>query len=93
MYTTKIVNVETKYANNEHFIEVVVEIYRGEGEESVHFDTRKFGYPLDTTREEILADHEKLCATLTSDEKVGRESEELDKQLTAVEDLKKELLS
>lgn len=91
MYTTKIINVDTAYsqADNSYFIDVVVEVYKGE--ELV--ETRKFGYPLGTEKETILTDLEKLCATLASDEEVAVKSAELEEQLASAENLKKELLT
>lgn len=91
MYTFKITNVETAYsqADNSHFIDVQVEIYKGEE----LADTRRFGFPLGTTKDEILEHMEKLCVTLASDEEIGVKSLELEKQLADAESLKTELLS
>ena len=90
MYTTKIINVETAYSNadSNYFIDVELEVYK-DGE---LVGTRRFGYPMGTTKDEILTELEKLCVTLASDEENSARSAELDKQLTAAESLKKELM-
>lgn len=102
MYTTKITNVETVFyqASNSYFVDVEVEIYKevpaeqeGEKPTVVLHDTRKFGYPVGTKKEEILADLDKLCATLASDEEVGKRSAELEAHLAEAESLKNDLLA
>lgn len=90
MYSTKIINLEQAYsqADQAYFLDLTVEVYKDEA----FFEVRKFGYPLNTGKNTILSDLKKLCVTLASDEEVGKQSAELEKQFENMEQLKKELL-
>lgn len=89
-HTIKIKNVETAYsqASNSHFIDVEVEVY--DGEELV--DTRRFGYPADTSADFIKEEMAKMEATLDSDKKIGEDSAELEGQLANAASVKEQLL-
>lgn len=90
-YTYKITEVEPIYvqADNGHQLSVGVELYR-DGEA---YGFRRLGFPLGTEKEQLLAELDKLCATLSSDEENSAKSAELDAQLTAAAKLKEDLLS
>lgn len=90
MFTTKIIKIDATYVqvDSTHVIDVEVEVYRGEEK----LENRRFAYPLGTTKDTILADLDKYCETLASDEEVAARSAELDRQLTEVEKLKSDLL-
>jgi hypothetical protein len=95
MYTTKITSVKTVHsqADNNYFIEVRVNVFRQDEEgKPVFHSERAFGYPLDTTKEFIVADLKKLCSTLLSDERVGKEADDLQEKLDAAKSLGDELL-
>lgn len=98
MYTFKIKKIDPVYSQAEHgyFIDVEVEIYKvtkEEGKEDVLdlYDTKKFGYPLGTTKEKIFSEFTKVCATLESDQKLKADNAQLDKHLADVQALKEEL--
>jgi hypothetical protein len=74
MYSFRIVSAEREFvqdAGAEH-IAVDVEILKNEE----FFETKRFGYALETTKEEILAELTRLCETLESDERIAVETAE-----------------
>lgn len=88
-YSIKILTVDTAYsqANNKHFLDVEVEVSKGEKVVEV----RRFGYPLNTDKEFIIADLQKLAVTLDSDAVNAEKSVELDNALKNADDVKKSL--
>jgi hypothetical protein len=90
MYTPKIIGVDTAFyqASNSYFVEVEVEIYKEEELVAV----RKYGYPVGTTKEQIVSELDKVCETFGSDEEVATRSAELEATLAQAEALKNELL-
>lgn len=108
MYTYKITKLESAYSQADHnyFIDLEADIYEVDdnGEVVVSDEevggthrpivvcVKKFGYSLDTDKDTILADLEKVCATMASDEIVAADSAELEKNLAAVAVLKEDLI-
>lgn len=90
MYTFKIINVEPAHSqvDNNHFIDVEVEIYKGEE----FSQTRRFGFALGTDKKTILAELEKVCSALASDDATAEASRGLMEGLAGVEALKSELV-
>lgn len=88
-HSLTIKSIETGFsqASNSHFIDVAVEVF--DGEESL--GVRRFGYPMGTSKEEIIADLEKQKATLDSDKEVGVASAKLEAELSQADSLKEEL--
>lgn len=85
-HSITIKSIETAYsqASNSHFIDVEVEVF--EGEESL--GTRRFGYPIDTSKEGIIEDLQKVKATLDSDKELSVANAELEKNLASAEETK-----
>jgi len=85
-YSIKVKSVGEGYsqADNKSFIDVEVEVYR-DGEFA---SIKKFGYPLETTKEEIEADLKKLTETLESDEGNAIKDAALTESLKNVESAK-----
>lgn len=90
-FTYKVKEVEPIYvqADKGHQLSVGVELYK-DGEV---YGFRRLGFPLGTEKESLLAELDKLCETLASDEENSAKSAELDAQLTAAASLKDELLA
>lgn len=89
-HTAKVKNVETAYsqASNSHFLDVEVEIQDG----GTVVGTRRFGFALDATKEQILEELEKVAKTLDSDAEVAAKSAVLESQLANAESLKSSLM-
>ena len=99
MYTYKIKNIDTLYsqASASDFVDVEVEFFKTvvvEGKEEIQsMFVRRFGFALDVTKEEILAELQQHCETYASDEEVGVKSAALEQAKATVESLKGELAS
>lgn len=89
-HAIKVKNVETAFslADNKHFIDIEVEVFDGE----TLTGTRRFGYPLNTSKEDILADLNKVAKALDSDAEHAAKSAELEAGLANAESLKTSLL-
>lgn len=89
-HAIKVKNVETAYsqASNSHFLDVEVEVRDGE----TLVGTRRFGFALDASKEQILEELEKVAKTLDSDAEVAAKSAELEAQLANAESLKASLM-
>lgn len=88
-HSIKILNVDTAYsqANDKHFLDIEVEVSK-EGEV---VEVRRFGYPLNTDKEFIIADLKKLAITLDSDAVNAEKSAESDKAFKNANDVKESL--
>lgn len=85
----KILNIDVAYsqANNEHFLDVEVEVSK----EDEIVGTKKFGYPIDSKEEFILADLSKVAETLDSDLEYAKKSAKLEASFENANELKKSL--
>ena len=89
-YTYKIKDVKplNVQVDNSNLLEVTLDLFKDEevlGE-------RKFGYPLEVTKEEIEADLEKQMASLANDDEIAESSAALQRGLDNVEAIKSQLL-
>lgn len=62
----------------EGFLDVTVDFAEGEGKKRTVLDTRKYGYPLGTTTEEIKEDLAKAVATFEQDRQQAETQKEED---------------
>lgn len=85
--TIKSIETGFSQASNSHFIDVAVEVF--DGEESL--GVRRFGYPMGTSKEEIVEDLKNQKTTLDSDKEVGIASAQLESELAHANSLKEEL--
>lgn len=85
-YSIKVKSVGEGYsqADNKSFIDVEVEVYKDGELDGI----KKFGYALETTKEEIEADLKKLTQTLESDEANAIKDAQLAESLKNVESAK-----
>lgn len=89
-HAIKIKAIETAFsqADNRHFLDVEVEVT--DGEKAV--GTRRFGYPMDSTKEFILEDLNKVAKALDSDVVNAANSSKTEADFANAESLKKSLL-
>lgn len=85
-HTIKVKNVGEGYsqADNKSFIDVEVEVYK-DGE---LVGVKRFGYALETTKEEIEADLKKVAETMDSDAENAVKDAQLRESLKNVESAK-----
>lgn len=89
-YNLKIIDIDTAYSqsDNKNFIDVEVEVLK-DGE---LMGVKKFGYPLDTDEDFILADLKKVANALDLDLEIAIKSEEIEKSLKNVKEIKRSLV-
>lgn len=90
MYTYSIKESKTIHSisTDGYQTEITIDVFK----DDVFFETKKFGFELGTTKEEILIDLDKVMKTLESDDIISSQSAELDKKLTEAELLNKSIL-
>ena len=89
-YTYKITDVKplNVQVDNSNLLEVTIDLLKDEESLGV----RKFGYPLEITKEEIEADLAKQMASLANDDEIAESSAALQRGLDNVEAIKSQLL-
>ena len=89
-HSLTIKSIDTAYsqASNSHFIDVAVEVF--DGEESIGI--RRFGYAMGTSKEDIIADLQKVKATLDSDKEIGVASAKLETELAQANIIREDLI-
>lgn len=75
-YKLTVKGIETIYsqASNEYFMDVEVAVFN----DDVEVESKRFGYPLDTSSEAVLEDLAKVEATLNSDAALAEKSAALE---------------
>lgn len=74
----KNITKEHSIEDNETYLNVEVEISKIEGEKEALLETRKLGFPLHTTQEELVAELKKFKATFGSDMELAEKNAALD---------------